>query len=164
MNLPNRRKLGAVALIVAGIGAFLVPFLLHAPTPQGTPTSPGGKDTTKTTTPNPTTTPTTTPADNSGGGTNTGTCDEDSSPDPTHSNNGNHNGQQKHSTLQSVKDDIDSTVAQMKAMGAKNPAFHATHTTDTDNHTVHSHDTDVHSNHGDHDGNGCAEDEEDRDE
>ncbi len=36
MIMPSRRKLGAAALIIAGIGAFLVPFLLHSPSPQGT--------------------------------------------------------------------------------------------------------------------------------
>ncbi len=47
MILPTRRRLGAVALIVAGLGAFLVPFLLHSPSPQGTsPTPTGAKDNT----------------------------------------------------------------------------------------------------------------------
>ena len=36
MMLPNRRRLGAIALVVAGVGAFLVPFLLHGPSLQGT--------------------------------------------------------------------------------------------------------------------------------
>src|SRR5438094_6683310 len=47
MILPTRRRLGAVALFVAGLGAFLVPFLLHSPYPQGTsPTPTGAKDNT----------------------------------------------------------------------------------------------------------------------
>ena len=47
MILPSRRRLGAVALMVAGLGAFLVPFLLHSPSPQGTsPTPTGAKDNT----------------------------------------------------------------------------------------------------------------------
>src|SRR2546421_12048584 len=44
MIVPSRRTLGAAALIAAGIGAFLVPFLLHSPSTQGTsptPTTPG---------------------------------------------------------------------------------------------------------------------------
>ncbi len=42
MNLLNRRRLGAIALIVAGIGAFVAPFLLHAPSLQATnPKGPG---------------------------------------------------------------------------------------------------------------------------
>src|SRR2546425_65314 len=36
MIMPSRRKLGAAALIIAGLGAFLVPFLLHSPSTQGT--------------------------------------------------------------------------------------------------------------------------------
>ncbi len=39
MYLPNRRRLGAIALVVAGVGAFLAPFLLHGPTLQGTTTT-----------------------------------------------------------------------------------------------------------------------------
>ena len=39
MILPNSRRLGAIALIVAGVGAFMVPFLLHGPTTQGTSTT-----------------------------------------------------------------------------------------------------------------------------
>src|SRR2546428_9612363 len=45
MIVPSRRTFGAAALIAAGIGAFLVPFLLHSPSTQGTsptPTTPGG--------------------------------------------------------------------------------------------------------------------------
>src|SRR2546427_1039037 len=44
MIVPSRRTFGAAALIAAGIGAFLVPFLLHSPSTQGTsptPTTPG---------------------------------------------------------------------------------------------------------------------------
>src|SRR5256885_11675545 len=44
MIVPSRRTLGAAALIAAGIGAFLVPFLLHSPSTQSTsptPTTPG---------------------------------------------------------------------------------------------------------------------------
>src|SRR5256886_1814597 len=47
MIFPSRRRLGAVALIVAGLGACLVPFLLNSPSPQGTsPTPTGAKDNT----------------------------------------------------------------------------------------------------------------------
>src|SRR5947209_20588052 len=45
MIVPSRRTFGAAALIAAGIGAFLVPFMLHSPSTQGTsptPTTPGG--------------------------------------------------------------------------------------------------------------------------
>ncbi len=47
MNMPSRRRIGAVALIVAGIGAFLVPFLLHSPSsPAATSGNNNGKDNT----------------------------------------------------------------------------------------------------------------------
>jgi hypothetical protein len=39
MILPIGRRLGAIALVVAGVGAFLVPFLLHGPALQGTTTT-----------------------------------------------------------------------------------------------------------------------------
>src|SRR2546426_2155491 len=65
MIVPSRRTLGAAALIAAGIGAFLVPFLLHSPSTQSTsptPTTPGngGK--------NPTTPSGSSGGDNSGNG------------------------------------------------------------------------------------------------
>jgi hypothetical protein len=67
MMIPSRRKLGAAALIIAGIGAFLVPFLLHSPATQGTSSNTGGTNPNNgshtTTNPNPTPTTTT---DNSG--------------------------------------------------------------------------------------------------
>src|SRR3989442_14051533 len=65
MIVPSRRTLGAAALIAAGIGAFLVPFLLHSPSTQGTsptPTTPGSGDK------NPTTPSGSSGGDNSGNG------------------------------------------------------------------------------------------------
>src|ERR1700745_2400684 len=42
MKIPSRRKLGAAALIIAGLVAVAVPFmLLHGTTPQGTSPNPG---------------------------------------------------------------------------------------------------------------------------
>jgi hypothetical protein len=98
MMIPSRRKLGAAALIIAGIGAFLVPFLLHSPTTQGTSsnnnnnnggTNPNnGSHTTTPTTTTPSTTTTTTgttgddkdPSGSDVGSGSTGTCaDENSS-------------------------------------------------------------------------------------
>src|SRR2546426_5888903 len=69
MIVPSRRTLGAAALIAAGIGAFLVPFLLHSPSTQSTsptPTTPGsgGK--------NPTTPSGSSGGDNSSSGGSTG--------------------------------------------------------------------------------------------
>jgi hypothetical protein len=89
MMIPSRRKLGAAALIIAGIGAFLVPFLLHSPTTQGTssnnngggtnPNSGSHTTTPTTTTPSTTTTTGTKGDDKDSGGSGdgsgtTGTC------------------------------------------------------------------------------------------
>src|SRR3989442_5762740 len=43
MDSSTKRKVGAIALIVAGIGAFIVPFLLHGPALQAS--SNGGGNT-----------------------------------------------------------------------------------------------------------------------
>ncbi len=53
MILPNRRRLGAIALVVAGIGAFIAPFLIHGPALQANSNGNGGGTTppTKTTPP-----------------------------------------------------------------------------------------------------------------
>jgi hypothetical protein len=40
MNIPSKRKLGTAAIIVAGLGAVLVPFMLHSLSPQGSSPSP----------------------------------------------------------------------------------------------------------------------------
>ncbi len=53
MILPNSRRLGAIALVVAGVGAFLVPFLIHGPALQANTNGNGG-GTTTTKTPPPT--------------------------------------------------------------------------------------------------------------
>src|SRR3989442_4247365 len=88
MMIPSRRKLGAAALIIGGIGAFLVPFLLHSPSTQGTSSNNGGtkpKNGSHTTTPTPS--PTTTPT----GGTtnNAGNCSKDKTKEPSPSDNRN---------------------------------------------------------------------------
>ncbi len=41
MDSSTKRKVGAIALIVAGIGAFLVPFLLRGPALQASSNSGG---------------------------------------------------------------------------------------------------------------------------
>ena len=172
MIIPSRRKLGAAALIIAGIGAFLVPFLLHSPTTQGTsPNNNNGGHTTTTTT-NPTN-PTGNNAggnnnsggsggtsDNSGGSTsNTGTCNEDKAKDPNPSDNGE--GQHKGNAWGVLKNQMDTTVAVVKAMGTHNSAFHSHHDTKTDNDTVHVHHASSTSS-NDHDSS-CAEKEETND-
>jgi hypothetical protein len=140
--IPGRRKLGAAALIAAGIGAFLVPFLLHSPTTQGTSNNNNNNNGSHTTTT--TTTPSPTPGTNgggnsgSGGGTgSTGTCSEDQAKDPSPTDNGN--GQHKGNAYGVLANQLDKTVALVKAMGTHNTAFHAHHDTKTDNDTVHGH-------------------------
>ena len=129
MIVPSRRTLGAAALIAAGIGAFLVPFLLHSPSTQGTsptPTTPGsgGK--------NPTTPSGSSGGDNSSSG---GSCGEAKSHDPNPHNKGN--SKDNANAFGLVKNKLDTTVALMKSMGKSNPAFHLHHDTDTDNDKAH---------------------------
>jgi hypothetical protein len=172
MIIPSRRKLGAAALIIAGIGAFLVPFLLHSPTTQGTSSNNNGSHTTTTTTPNPTTPAGTNgggnsnsngsggSSDNSGGSTgSTGTCSEDKAKDPSPADNGN--GQHKGNAWGVLKNQMDTTVAAVKAMGTHNSAFHSHHDTKTDNNTVKVHNASSASS-NDHDSS-CAEKEETND-
>ena len=125
MIVPSRRALGAAALIAAGIGAFLVPFLLHSPSTQSTsptPTTPGsgGK--------NPTTPSGSSGGDNSSSG---GSCGEAKSHDPNPHNKGN--SKDNANAFGLVKNKLDTTVALMKSMGKSNPAFHLHHDTDTGN-------------------------------
>ena len=170
MIIPSRRKLGAAALIIAGIGAFLVPFLLHSPTTQGTSSNNNGSHTTTTTTPNPTT-----PAGTNGGGNSnsggsggssdnsrgstgsTGTCSQDKAKDPSPADNGD--GQHKGNAFGVLKNQMDTTVALVKAMGTHNAAFHSHHDTKTDNDTVHAHHHASSESSNDHDSS-CAEKEE----
>lgn len=180
MMIPSRRKLGAAALIIAGIGAFLVPFLLHSPTTQGTSSNNGGTNPNSGghTTPPTTTTPTTPKSpgtkdesgkdtgdsggdsDDSGGSTSgTGTCSADIAKDPSPADNGEgkHNG----NAWGVLKNQMDTTVAAVKAMGTHNAAFQLHHDTKTDNDTVKAH----HTGSGDSNENdsSCAEKEETND-
>jgi len=159
MIIPSRRKLGAAALIIAGIGAFLVPFLLHSPSTQGTspaPTTPdnGGKNPT---TPSGSGSP---PVSPSGSGGSTGTCSEDKAKDPSPADNGEgkHNG----NAYGLLAKQLDTTVALVKAMGTHNAAFHSQHDTKTDNDTVHAHQHASSESSNDHDSS-CAEKEETND-
>jgi len=156
MIIPSRRKLGAAALIIAGIGAFLVPFLLHSPSTQGTsptPTTPdnGGKNPT---TPSGSGSPTVSP---SGSGGSTGTCSEDKAKDPSPADNGE--GKHKGNAYGVLAKQLDTTVALVKAMGTHNAAFHSQHDTKTDNDTVHAHQHASSESSNDHDSS-CAEKEE----
>ena len=159
MIIPSRRKLGAAALIIAGIGAFLVPFLLHSPSTQGTsptPTTPdnGGKNPT---TPSGSGSPTVSP---SGSGGSTGTCSEDKAKDPSPADNGE--GKHKGNAYGVLAKQLDTTVALVKAMGTHNAAFHSQHDTKTDNDTVHAHQHASSESSNDHDSS-CAEKEETND-
>ncbi len=180
MIIPSRRKLGAAALIIAGIGAFLVPFLLHSPATQGT--SNNNNNGSHTTTPNPTnptpTTPTSPGTNNNdngnGGGTTTGTCsdenseaNQDASSDLSVSHNAKDSGTSDSSkgvqghAYGLVKNQLDTTVALVKSMGIHNSAFHSHHDTKTDNDTIKAqHAASESSN--DHDSS-CAEKEETND-
>ena len=137
MIVPSRRTLGAAALIAAGIGAFLVPFLLHSPSTQGTsptPTTPGsGKNpTTPSGSSGTTVSPSGSGGDNSGKG---GSCGEAKSHDPNPHDKGN--GKDNGNAYGVVKNKLDTTVALMKSMGKSNPAFHLHHDTDTGNGKAH---------------------------
>src|SRR2546426_11481345 len=116
MIVPSRRTLGAAALIAAGIGAFLVPFLLHSPSTQSTsptPTTPGngGK--------NPTTPSGSSGGDNSSSG---GSCGEAKSHEPNPHNKGKN--KKKANAFRLFKNKNDTTIALMKSLGKSNPAFH----------------------------------------
>ena len=154
--IPSRRKLGAAALIIAGIGAFLVPFLLHSPSTQGT--SPTTPTTTTKTTPPPTTTPTT--PTHPGTADSKDPCTGDKAKDPSPSDNGE--GKHKGNAWGVLKNQMDTTVALVKAMGTHNAAFHSHHDTKTDNDTVHAHHHASPESSNDHDSS-CAEKEETND-
>src|SRR5712691_8263351 len=160
MMIPSRRKLGAAALIIAGIGAFLVPFLLHSPSTQGTSSNNNGgtnpNNGSHTTTPAPTTPTPTTPTNPTG---STGTCSEDKAKDPSPADNGE--GNHKGNAFGVLKNQMDTTVALVKAMGTHNAAFHTHHDTKTDNDTVNAHHASSESS-NDHDSS-CAEKEETND-
>src|SRR2546422_3011592 len=108
MIVPSRRTLGAAALIAAGIGAFLVPFLLHSPSTQSTsptPTTPGngGK--------NPTTPSGSSGGDNSGNG---GSCGEGQTPDTNPHDK--RKSKKNSNALRGVKKKHDTTIAFIKTI------------------------------------------------
>src|SRR2546426_9664716 len=112
MIVPSRRTFGAAALIAAGIGAFLVPFLLHSPSTQGTsptPTTPGGGGK------NPTT-----PSGSSGGdnGSSGGLCGEAKAHDPRPHDK--RNGKDNGNAFRSVKKKQETKRSLIEAMGKAN--------------------------------------------
>ena len=165
MDSSAKRKVGAIALIVAGIGAFLVPFLLHSPALQASSSNGGNTNNNNNNGRTPTSTSCTTnctPAS-----TCTSNCSTDTNPttctsDPTTTDPSSHSNEGKHLAKGHDKQDKPDTSLVGKAHGfmaalAKhNPQHDATHSTKIDNDTAdtqglhsNSHDTD--------DTNACAD-------
>ena len=150
MDSSTKRKVGAIALIVAGIGAFLVPFLLRGPALQASSNNGGNTNTNN---------------NNNNGGTPTGpstetnptTCNSDDNTGPSgHTNEGKHlaKGHDKHDTSIMGK-----AHGFMAAMAKHNPQHDATHSTKIDNDTTNTHGPHSHG-HDAHDGNACADDKD----
>jgi hypothetical protein len=152
MDSSTKRKVGAIALIVAGIGAFLVPFLLHGPALQAS--SNGGGNTNN---------------NNNNGKTPSGSCTTDCTPpctsncspdttppgctsDPTTNSHRSGDNEGKHLAKGHDKQDKPDTslVAKahgfMAALAKHNPQHDATHSTKTDNDTTNSHSPHSNSN------------------
>ena len=164
MDSSAKRKVGAIALIVAGIGAFLVPFLLHGPALQASSTN--GGNTGCTSNCSPTRTPSCTTDCNPTPGCTTN-CSTDTTPttcasDPASTDPSSHSNEGKHLAKGHDKQDKPDTSlvgkAQgfMAALGKHNPQHDATHSTKTDNdttnvngHNSNGHDTD--------DASGCVD-------
>src|SRR3989475_3230704 len=147
MDSSTKRKVGAIALIVAGIGAFLVPFLLRGPALQAS-TNSGGN--TGGTTPTSSTCTTNCSSD-----TTPPTCSSDQTTN-SDSNQGKHlaKGHDKQDT--SI---VGKAHGFMAAMAKHNPQHDATHSTKIDNDTTNTHG--LHSNgHDTDDTNACADDKD----
>ena len=169
MDSSTKRKVGAIALIVAGIGAFLVPFLLHSPGLQasnngggntnsnnnnGGNTSNTGNTCTSNCTP-PSTCTTNCSTDTNPGGPGSGPCTADPSKDSGDNDNqgkhlakgqdGDQGNEGKHLALghSNQNSQVASLVGKaqgfMHALGKHNPQHDATHSTKTDNDTVKNH-------------------------
>ena len=165
MDTSAKRKVGAIALIVAGIGAFLVPFLLHGPALQASSTNGGNNNNNNncgTTTTTPSCTTNCTPASTCTTNCSTGTTPPPCTSDPTSTDPNSHSNEGKHLAKGHDKQDKPDTSlvgkAQgfMAALGKHNPQHDATHSTKTDNdttnangHNSNGHDTD--------DASGCAD-------
>jgi len=169
MDSSTKRKVGATALIVAGIGAFLVPFLLHGPALQAS--SNGGGNTNNN--------------NNNGGGTTptSSTCTTNCTPpascstnctptnpptcttDPKTTDPSSHSNEGKHLAKGHDKQDKPDTslVAKahgfMAALAKHNPQHDATHSTKTDNDTVNTHANNSNSHDTD-DTNACADNQD----
>jgi len=169
MDSSTKRKVGAIALIVAGIGAFLVPFLLHGPALQAS--NNGGANTNGNgnggTTPTSTTcttncTPPLTCTTNCSTDTTSSGCTTDTTT-KTHSGNDDNEGKQLakgHDNQDNQGKQDTSLVGKahgfMTALGKHNPMHDATHSTKTDNDTANTHGTNSNS-HDTEDTNACTD-------
>jgi hypothetical protein len=183
MDSSTKRKVGAIALIVAGIGAFLVPFLLHSPGLQASNNGGGntnGNNNSCTSNCTPACTSNCTPPscttncspDKNPGGSGSGPCTADPGKDSDDNDNqgkhlakgqdGDQGDEGKHLALghSNQNSQAASLVAKaqgfMHALGKHNPQHDATHSTKTDNDTVKNH-TAHSDNDDDTDASGCAD-------
>lgn len=152
----NRRKIGAIALIAAGIIAVSIPFLFHAPLNANTSTATNGNGSGGNTNANgnPNTNPTSSTSNqNTGsksGGENSGagTCDDqdkeasDTAGDPGHNALGDPSHEQGkanghaygHSKGDKTdKDPLHAIMNRLSRLGADSPSFHHHNATRTDN-------------------------------
>jgi len=170
MDSSAKRKVGAIALIVAGIGAFLVPFLLHGPALQASANNGGNTNNNNNNNGGTTTTPSCT-TNCTPASTCTTNCSTDTTPttssDPTSADPSSHSNEGKHLAKGHDKQDKPDTSlvgkAQgfMAALGKHNPQHDATHSTKTDNDTLNTHG--LHSNGHDTDDTGACADNKDND-
>jgi hypothetical protein len=152
MDSSAKRKVGAIALIVAGIGAFLVPFLLHSPALQASSNNGGNTNNNNGRTPATSCTSNCTPPS---GDTNPTTCTSD--PKTTGSSDNDNEG--KHLAKGHDKQDtsiVGKAHGFITTLGKHNPQHDATHSTKTDNHTIKNHALHANGNDND-DGNTCAD-------
>ena len=142
MDSSTKRKVGAIALIVAGIGAFLVPFLLRGPALQASSNGGGNGGTTPTS--STCTTNCTPPSSDT-----TPTCS---------SNQGNHlaKGHDKQAKDTSL---VGKAHGFMAALAKHNPQHDATPSTKIDNDTVNTHGHNS-NGHDTDDANACANDKD----
>jgi len=169
MDTSTKRKVGAIALIVAGIGAFLVPFLLHGPALQASSNNGGNTGCTSNCSPPTTKTPACT-TNCTPASTCTTNCSTDTTPptpttcasDPTSTDTTSHSNEGKHLAKGHDKQDKPDTSlvgkAQgfMAALGKHNPQHNATHSTKIDNDTTNSH-ADHSNGHDTDDTSSCAD-------
>jgi hypothetical protein len=157
MDSSAKRKVGAIALIVAGIGAFLVPFLLHSPALQASSSNGGNTNNNNNNGRTPTSTTCTTNCTPPSTDTNPTTCTSDpTTTDPSHSNEGKHLAKGHDKQDKPDTSLVGKAHGFMTALGKHNPQHDATHSTKIDNDTT---DTQgLHSNgHDTDDTNACAD-------